>query len=78
MIAPELMDHVAIPYNWKEFLVSSRMLLLCCVFNPQIRTHRWRTRKQRRKTDHLSSHLSIHSGTIQTKNPGMTPPSREK
>ena len=32
--------------------VSSWMLLWCAI-NPQIKTHRWRTRKQARKTDHL-------------------------
>ena len=36
----------------ERILVSSRMLLWCH-FNPQIRTHRWRTRKQRMNTDHL-------------------------
>ena len=36
----------------ERVLVSSRMLLRCAI-NPQIRTRRWRTRKHRRKTDHL-------------------------
>ena len=36
----------------ERILVSSRMLFWCH-FNPQIRTHRWRTRKQGRKTHHL-------------------------
>ena len=48
VIAPELMGYVAIPYKWKQFLFSSR-ILLWCHFNPQIRTHRWRTRKQGRR-----------------------------
>ena len=52
LMEPELMGHVAIPYKWKEILVSSRMLLECH-FNLQIGTHRWRKRKQRRRTDHL-------------------------
>ena len=43
--------------------ISSRTLLQCR-FNPQIRTHRWRTRKQRRKTDdlpHTSQPIREHS-----------------
>ena len=32
--------------------VSSRMLVRCTI-NPQIRTHRWRTRKLRKNTNHL-------------------------
>ena len=36
----------------ERILVSSRILLWCHI-NPQIRTHRWRTRKQRRNTDHV-------------------------
>ena len=77
VIAPELMGHVAIPYKMERIPVSSRMLW--CHFNPQIRTHRRRTRKQRRKTDHLLRHLSTHAGTIQTnKNQAMTSRSREK
>ena len=38
--------------HMERFPVSSRMLLKCH-FNPQIRTHRFRTRKPGRKTDHL-------------------------
>ena len=52
LIAPELMGHIANPYKLKEFLFH-RGCSLHVHFNPQIRTHRWRTRKQRRKTDHL-------------------------
>ena len=29
LIAPEWVGHVAIPYKWKEFLFSSRMLMYC-------------------------------------------------
>ena len=52
LIALELMGHVAIPCKWKEFLFH-RGCSSWCHFNPQIRTHHWRTRKQRGKTDHL-------------------------
>ena len=51
VIASELMGHAVIPYSWKEFL-SHRGCSYDGI-NPQIRTHRWKTRKQRRKTDHL-------------------------
>ena len=50
--APELMGHVAAPFKWKEFLFH-RVMLWWCPFDPQDRTHRWRTRKERRNTDHL-------------------------
>ena len=46
--------------------ISSRMFILCH-FNSYFRTHRWKTRKQIRKTDHLL-HLSTRSGFIQTDN----------
>ena len=77
LIAPELMGHVAIPYTRKEFLFH-RGCSFDVHFNPHIRTDRWRTGNQSRKTDHLL-HLSTHSGTIQMKkNLAMTSPSREK
>ena len=64
--------------NGKGILVSSRMLL-SCHFNPQVVTYCWRKRKQRRKGKPSSSHLSIHSGTIQTtKNLATVYRSREK
>ena len=50
LIEPELMGHVANPYKSKEFLFHRG-----CSFDVtsilQIRTHRWRTQQQRRKTD---------------------------
>ena len=72
------MGHVAVPYTRKKIPASSRMLLRCAI-NPQIRTHRWRTRGQKKEDRPSSSHLSNHSGIIQTKkNLAMTCRSREK
>ena len=47
--------------------------VLRCNFNPQVRTHRWRTRKQKKEDRPSSSHLSTRLVTIQTKkNRAMT------
>ena len=48
------------------FSVSSRMLSWCH-FNPQVKTHRWWTRKARKLDRPSSSHLSTVAGTIQMK-----------
>ena len=45
LIALELTGHVAIPSKCHRIPVSSRMLLRCAI-HPQIRTHRWRMRRQ--------------------------------
>ena len=50
LIAPELIGHVAIPYRWKEFLFDRG-----CSFQVTsiLKSGLIRTRKQRKKTDHL-------------------------
>ena len=78
VIAPELMGHVAIPYNLKELLFHRGSSY--DVQSIQSSDQDASLEDERAKEEHRpsSSHLSTHRRTIQTKkNLAMTSPNRE-
>ena len=76
MIAPELMDHIAIPYNWQEFVFHRG-----CSFNLSsfLETGLIAGKKAKKEDIPSSSHLSTLLGKIpMNKNRAMSSRDQEK
>ena len=78
VIAPELMGHVALPFQWKAFILVSSRMLIQREINPRSRTRRKWRRKQSRATKLCSSLHQIPEKMRLKKNSMVTCPSQEK